>query len=82
MIDDITAALLGVKVRNGERQEVDGVFYRRRRGKVVIIPKEWVGNVTTKQTQRKRKKIRDLKDANFQKIKYQYLADDQDFPVK
>lgn len=34
--------------------EVDGKFFRKRRGKVVEIPPEWVGKVTHKQTIRKR----------------------------
>lgn len=33
--------------------EIDGVFYRRRRGKLVAIPEEWVGQVTHPQTKRK-----------------------------
>lgn len=34
--------------------EKDGKFYRLRRGKLVEIPKEWVGKVTFPQTIRKR----------------------------
>lgn len=38
-----------------KRIEIDGKFYRRRRGKLVLIPEEWVGKDTYKQTIRKRK---------------------------
>jgi hypothetical protein len=37
-----------------KRIEIDGKFYRERRGKLVEIPQEWVGNVTHPQTMRKR----------------------------
>ena len=37
------------------RIEKDGKFYRKRRGKLVEIPDEWVGHVTDPQTIRKRK---------------------------
>jgi hypothetical protein len=37
-----------------KRIEIDGRFYRERRGKLVEIPAEWVGNVTHPQTMRKR----------------------------
>lgn len=37
-----------------KRIEKDGKFYRLRRGVLVEIPAEWVGNVTTKQAIRKR----------------------------
>jgi len=33
---------------------IDGEMYRTRRGKLVKIPDEWVGNFTTRQTIRKR----------------------------
>lgn len=33
----------------------DGLWYRWRRGKMVKIPEEWQGVITTKQTIRKRK---------------------------
>ena len=38
----------------GKRIEIDGKFYRMRRGKLVLIPDEWVGATTTSQTKRKR----------------------------
>jgi hypothetical protein len=38
----------------GKRIEVDGKFYRMRRGKLVLIPDEWVGSTVTPQTKRKR----------------------------
>lgn len=37
-----------------QRIEINGNFYRRRRGKLVEIPEEWVGKVTHPQTIRKR----------------------------
>ena len=39
----------------GKRIEIDGKFYRMRRGRLVEIPEEWVGRVTHPQTIRKRK---------------------------
>ena len=38
----------------GRRIEIDGRFYRRRRGELVEIPEEWVGQTTHPQTIRKR----------------------------
>ncbi len=43
-----------VKPKAGKRIEIDGKFYRMRRGQLVEIPEEWVGKVTTPQTLRKR----------------------------
>jgi hypothetical protein len=40
--------------RKGDSIIVNGNRYRMRRGKLVMIPKEWVGKVTTPQTIRKR----------------------------
>jgi hypothetical protein len=37
-----------------KRIEIDGKFYRYRRGKLVQIPDEWVGNTVYDQTKRKR----------------------------
>lgn len=37
-----------------KRIEIDGKFYRRRRGKLVLIPEKWVGRHPTSQTIRKR----------------------------
>jgi|GEM_PF-3301574 len=37
-----------------KRIEIDGKFYRMRRGTLVEIPSEWVGNTTHPQTIRKR----------------------------
>jgi len=34
---------------------VDGVPHRMRRGRLVKIPEKWLGNLTTRQTIRKRK---------------------------
>lgn len=39
-----------------KRIEIDGKFYRERRGVLVEIPPEWVGKTVHKQTIRKRKK--------------------------
>jgi hypothetical protein len=38
----------------GKRIEIDGKFYRMRRGQLVEIPEKWVGKITTDQTKRKR----------------------------
>jgi hypothetical protein len=58
-----------VTPKAGKRIEVDGKFYRLRRGKLVEIPEKWVGKVTHPQTSRKRqshipsgKKAKELKD--------------------
>ena len=45
--------------RNGKLIEIDGKFYRKRRGKLVQIPDEWVGHTTHSQTIRKRKSKKD-----------------------
>ena len=37
-----------------KRIEIDGKFYRQRRGKLVEIPAEWVGKTPTQQTINKR----------------------------
>lgn len=37
-----------------QRIEIDGRFYRRRRGELVEIPSEWVGHTVHPQTIRKR----------------------------
>lgn len=37
-----------------KRIEKNGKFYRKRRGKLVEIPKEWVGNTTHRQAIKKR----------------------------
>lgn len=46
-----------------KRIEIDGKFYRRRRGKLVEIPDRWVGHTTHPQTIRKRqsKQLRKLR---------------------
>lgn len=38
-----------------KRLKIGDRYYRKRRGKLVEIPPEWVGKVTHKQTMRKRK---------------------------
>lgn len=42
------------RTRGKHRVEIDGKFYRRRRGVLVEIPPEWLGHTTHKQTIRKR----------------------------
>lgn len=37
-----------------KRVEIDGAYYRKRRGKLVRIPDEWVGKTVDRQTIRKR----------------------------
>ena len=37
-----------------KRIEIDGKFYRKRRGELVEIPPEWVGQTLHPQTKRKR----------------------------
>jgi len=37
-----------------QRIEIDGKYYRKRRGVIVQIPDEWVGQITCPQTIRKR----------------------------
>lgn len=50
---------------------IDGEKYRTRRGKLVLIPKEWVGNITTSETIRQRKsklrthKLRRASNGNY-----------------
>lgn len=38
-----------------KRIEIDGKFYRKREGKLVQIPDEWVGKTLNSNTKRKRK---------------------------
>ena len=38
-----------------KRIEIDGKFFRYRRGKLVEIPRKWVGKFPTKRTIRNRK---------------------------
>lgn len=37
-----------------KRIEIDGKFYRVRRGELVQIPDQWVGKIVTEQTKRNR----------------------------
>ena len=61
----------------GKRIEIDGKFYRVRRGKLVQIPDEWVNKTTDGQTIRKRaskltgKARRRLKQHNGKRLKYE-----------
>ena len=47
--------------KHGKRYLRGNRWYRLRRGKMVLIPEEWLGKVTDKQTIRKRKQIQDVK---------------------
>ena len=38
-----------------KRIEIDGKFYRKRRGELVEIPEEWVGKVPSESKKRKRR---------------------------
>lgn len=40
-----------------KRIEIDGVFYRKRRGELVAIPEKWVGQVPHPQTINKRNTV-------------------------
>lgn len=66
----LTSTAPNVTPKSGKRVEVDGKFYRMRRGKLVEIPEEWVGNVTHPQSMRKR----DSKNPSGKKAK-QYSDD-------
>jgi hypothetical protein len=50
-------------VTQRKRIEIDGKFYRKRRGKLVEIPSEWVGETLHPQTKRKRASKGTRKDA-------------------
>lgn len=50
------------------RKEIDGKFYRKRRGVWVEIPREWLNNVTTPCTIRQRKRAAKLKKATRGRI--------------
>lgn len=50
-----------------KRIEVDGVFFRYRRGKLVQIPDQWVDKTLTPQTKRKRLSKLTNKQARTQK---------------
>jgi len=52
------------------RLEMDGKFYRYRRGRLVLIPSEWVDKIPTQRTMRNRqskstRKLRNLMKGNF-----------------
>lgn len=44
--------------RTGKVIWIDGVPHRRRRGKLVVIPDAWFGQVPHKQTMRQRNEVR------------------------
>lgn len=70
-----------------KRIEIDGKYYRMRRGKLVLIPDEWVGSTLHPQPKRKRqsKQIKKIKRYmqgckkghlhNYQEMKYAPLPD-------
>jgi hypothetical protein len=72
----------------GKRIEIDGKFYRERRGKLVEIPQEWVGNVTHPQIIRNRpsKEINKLKRYDSDSRSKYYAStkfkDRRDIPIE
>ena len=64
-----------------KRIEKDGKFYRLRRGKLVEIPAEWVGKVTTPQTIRSRASKQVGKVARAVKYKYNHHVKDRDIEI-
>lgn len=67
-----------------KRIEIDGKFFRKRRGKLVEIPAEWVGRVTSKKTIRQRpskligkvkRVVKDVGETNRYKDKKDQPAD-------
>jgi len=59
-----------------KRLEIDGTFYRKRKGKWVQIPDEWVGQTVHSNTKRKRKNRNHTslaKDKNT-KGRFEYFA--------
>lgn len=64
-----------------KRIEIDGKFYRERRGQLVEIPEQWVGRTLHPQTMRKRgsktihKLARDMKDRRCGGLKYRTERD-------
>lgn len=68
-----------------KRIEIEGKFYRKRRGKLVEIPEAWAGRVTTRQTIRKRpskligkvkRVVKDVSGVNCYKDKRQQPQED------
>lgn len=55
-----------------KRVEIDGHFYRWRRGKLVQIPDEWVGKTLHPQTKRKRPSKQTGKHKNKKLTKLRY----------
>lgn len=60
-----------------KRIEIDGKFYRKRKGKLVQIPDEWVGKIPTEQTMRKRKEDAQHK-RTVRKNRIRKLRDEQE----
>lgn len=63
-----------------KRMEKDGKFYRMRRGKLVEIPAEWVGEVVYGQTMRERSSNLVAKVARD--VKYQHNHNRKDRSVE
>lgn len=72
----------------GKRIIKDGKAYRYRRGKLVEIPKEWVGVVTSRQTIKNRhsKQTKAVRDSERRKFPHKntmkpYLGTDRREPI-
>ena len=66
-----------------KRVFLNGKYYRMRRGKLVEIPLEWVGKITTRQTIKRRKESARLKrkELTFQEHKSDLeTSDEMDTP--
>lgn len=67
-----------------KRVFLNGKYYRMRRGKLVEIPAEWVGKITTRQTINRRKESARLKrkELTFQERKQSDIetSDEMDTP--
>lgn len=70
------------------RIEIDGVFYRERRGKLVAIPAEWLNKIPTSRTIRNRashltnKKKRDNRCNRSQSKWLNNFKDQKDIPFE
>ena len=70
------------------RIEIDGKFYRERRGKLVEIPAEWVNQVPTSRTLRNRASRltnKDKRDPNCNRARSKWFnvyKDKKDLPIE
>ncbi|GIZ51081.1 hypothetical protein [Noviherbaspirillum aridicola] len=64
-----------------KRIERDGKFYRLRRGKLVEIPAEWVGEVTSRQSIRSRPSKQIGKVAREVKYDYNHNVKDREIEI-